>query len=204
MHSLSSDRISPETLVVPNQPTRPSDFIIMTSNLANQSLKDQFLRWCQDMEAKQKEHARRIAELQSRADHLQHENDRLRTRLKGERIEKARGSSHLVSLVKQNKGKEPIRPEDSDAAADDELSSDSSPLSDLPPPKNNRPPPRSSWSVSSMPRRVRREFSRERRKSEHAPENILAWLGGAQQSLPFGYPAFGVAPVASTYCCPGS
>ena len=46
-----------------------------------------------------------------------------------------------------------------------------------------------------MPHRVRREFSRERRQSEHALENIPAWLGGAAPSLPFGYPAFGDAPV---------
>ena len=78
-----------------------------------------------------------MVELQSRADHLQQENDFLRTHLEGERIENARGSSHLAPPVKQNKGKEPIRSEDSDAAADDELSFDSSTLSDLPPPKNN-------------------------------------------------------------------
>ena len=85
---------------------------------------------------------------------------------------------------------------------DDELSSDSSPLPDLPLPKNNveaesrkRPPRRSSRSVRGMPHRVRREFSRERRQSERAPENIPAWLGGTTPSLPFGYPTFGVAPV---------
>ena len=78
-----------------------------------------------------------MAELQSCADHLQQENDRLRARLEGERIENARGSSHPVPLIKQNKGKEPIRPDESDAVADDVLSSSSSPLPDLPPPKNN-------------------------------------------------------------------
>ena len=78
-----------------------------------------------------------MAELQSLADHLQQENDCLRTRLEGELIENARGSSNPAPLVKQNKGKEPIRPEDSDVVADDELSSDSSPLPDLPPLKNN-------------------------------------------------------------------
>ena len=109
MHPLASDRLSPEALVVPNQPTRPSDSIVMTSNPANQSFEDQFLRWRQDMEAKQYEQARQMAELQSYADHLQQENDRLRTRLKGERAENVRGSGYLAPLVKQNKGKEPIR-----------------------------------------------------------------------------------------------
>ena len=84
---------------------------------------------------------------------------------------------------------------------DDELSSGSSPLPDLPPLKNNveaksrkRPPRRSSRSVSGMPRRVRREFRREKRQSKHAPENIPAWLGGTTPSLPFGYPPFEAAP----------
>ena len=143
-----------------------------------------------------------MAKLQSRADHLQQENDYQRDRLEGERIENARGSSHPTPLVKQNKGKKPIRSEDSDAAADDELSSGSSPFLDLTPPKNNvKAESRkmtmrcSSRSVSGMPRRVRREFSRERRQSERALENMLAWLGGAAPSLPFWYPTFGAAPV---------
>ena len=105
----------------------------MASNPANQSLEDQFLRWRKDMETKHEEQARHMAELQSRADHLQQENDRLQARLEGNHIENALGSSHLSSPVKQNKGKEPIRPDDSDAAANDELSSGSSPFPDLPP-----------------------------------------------------------------------
>ena len=111
------------------------------------------------MEAKQEEQDRQMAELQSRADHLQQENDRLRTHLEDERIENARGSSHPTPPVKQNKGKEPIRSEDNDAAAANELSANSSPLPDLLPPKNNveaelrkRLPRRSSRSVNSMPR----------------------------------------------------
>ena len=78
--------------------------------------------------------------------------------------------------VKQNKDKEPILPSDSDAAVDDEFSSGSSPLPNLPPLKNNveaesrkRPPRRSSRFVSGMSRRVRREISRELRQSEQAP-----------------------------------
>ena len=125
-----------------------------------------------------------MTKLQSRADHLQQENDRLRTCLEGERIENVRGSGHPTPPVKQNKGKEPIQSEDSDTATDDELSSNNSPLPDPLPPKNNveadsreRPPRRSSRSVSGMPRQVRREFNRERRQLEHTPENIPAWLG---------------------------
>ena len=92
-----------------------------------------------------------MAEFQSRVDHLQQENNHPQAHLEGERIKNARGSSHYAPLIKQNKGKEPIRLDDSDAATDDELSSRSSSLPDLPPPKNNveaesrrRPPHRSS------------------------------------------------------------
>ena len=55
LHPLSSDRLSPETLVVPDKPIGTSNFIIMTNNPTNQSLEDQFLHWHQDMEAKQEE-----------------------------------------------------------------------------------------------------------------------------------------------------
>ena len=111
------------------------------------------------METKQEEQARKMAELQGHADHLQQENDHLRARLEGERIENAQGGNHPAPLVKQSKDKEPIQPDDNDAEVDDELSSGSCPLPDLPPPKNNveaesrkRPPRRSSRSVSGMPR----------------------------------------------------
>ena len=100
-----------------------------------------------------------MAELQSRADHLQQENDRLRAHLEEDRGENALGSSHPAPSVKQNKGKEPILRGDNEAVAEDELSSGSSPLPDLSPPKNNveaesrkRPPRHSSRSVSGMHR----------------------------------------------------
>ena len=103
----------------------------------------------------------------------------MRTRLEGEWVKNVQGSGHPAPPAKQNKGKEPILLGDSYAASDDELSSDSSPLPDLLPPKNNvetesrkRPPRCSNRSVSGMPRRVRREFSTERRQMERAPEHI--------------------------------
>ena len=61
------------------------------------------------MEAKQEEQARHMVELQSRANHLQQENDRLRTRLEGERSENVRESSRPAPPIKQKKGKEPIQ-----------------------------------------------------------------------------------------------
>ena len=173
----------------------------MASNLANRSLEDQFLRRRQDMEVKQEEQARQMAELQSRADHLQQKKDRLWACLEEDQGENARGNSHPAPSVNQNKGKEPILPGDSDAAAADELSSGSSPLPDLPPPKNNveaesrkRPPCHSNHSVSGMHRRVRRGFSREQRQSEQAPENAPAWHRGLAPTLLFMYITFGVAP----------
>ena len=109
------------------------------------------------METKQEEQARHMAKLRNRVDHLQQENDRLRARLEEDRGENARGSNHPTPPIKQNRGKEPILPSDSDAATDDELSSSSYLLPDLSPPKNNveaesrkRPPRRSSRSVSGM------------------------------------------------------
>ena len=115
------------------------------------------------METKQEEQARQMAKLRNRVDGLQQENDGLQARLEEDQGENAQGSSHPTPLVKQNIGKEPIRPGDSDAATDDELSYSSSPLPDLSPPKNNveaesrkRPPRSSNLSVNSMHCRVRR------------------------------------------------
>ena len=123
------------------------------------------------METKQEKQARHMVELQNRANRLQQENDRLRAHLEEDRGKNARRSNHPAPPVKQNRGKEPILPGDSDVAADNELSFGSSPLPDLSPLKNNvgaesrkRPPRRSNHSVSSMHRRVRREISREQRQ----------------------------------------
>ena len=52
VHPLPSDLPLPEVLVVPVHPTGPSKFIDMSSNPANQPIEDQFLCWCQEMEAK--------------------------------------------------------------------------------------------------------------------------------------------------------
>ena len=68
---LSSDPPHPEDLVVPAHSSGSSGSIAMASNPANQSLEDRFLRWRQDMETKQEEQGREMAELQSHADHLQ-------------------------------------------------------------------------------------------------------------------------------------
>ena len=56
-----------------------------------------------------------------------------------------------------------------------------------------RPPRHSSCSISGMPRRVWREFSRERQRSKIALENMPTWHRGVALSLPFVYPTFGAA-----------
>ena len=54
----------------------------MSSNPVNQSKEDRFLHWCQDMERKQEESARKMKELQSHVEYLQRENDQLRTQIR--------------------------------------------------------------------------------------------------------------------------
>ena len=100
LHRLSSDPPLTETLIVPAHSSGSSNPIIMAINLENQSLKDQFLHWRQDIETKQQEQARHMAKLQSRVDNLQHENDRVQDCLEEDRGDNARGSSHLVPPVK--------------------------------------------------------------------------------------------------------
>ena len=106
----------------------------MTSNPANQSIEDQFLRWRQEIKAKQEEQAKQMAELQDHATRLQKENDRLRTRLEADRGENIRGRTHPAPPAQPSKGKEPILPGDNDPSVDDELSSGNSLSPDLPPP----------------------------------------------------------------------
>ena len=112
-----------------------------------------------------------MAKLRNCADHIQQENDHLRACLEEDRGENARASNHPAPPIKQNRGKEPILSGDSEAAADDELSSSSSPLPNLSPVKNSveaestkRPSRRSNRSISGMHHRVRKEINREQRQ----------------------------------------
>ena len=81
--------------------------------------------------------------------------------------------------ARANKGKEPALPDHSDHQANDELSSDSSPLPCRSPPQSNaeaefrnRPPRQSSRAMSEARRRMRKETSRDRPRLEQAPEHI--------------------------------
>ena len=69
-----------------------------------------------------------MAELRKHANHLQHENEFLRTRLETNRGDNSKGPIHPAPPAQPNKGKEPILKGESDPLADNELSSGSSPL----------------------------------------------------------------------------
>ena len=60
---LSSDPSLPTESVGPAHSSSSQDPVDMASKLANQSLEDRFLCLRQDMETKQEEHARQMAEL---------------------------------------------------------------------------------------------------------------------------------------------
>ena len=172
----------------------------MSSNPVNPPIDDQFLRWRQEMEAKQEEQARQMAELRERADHLQQENDRLRTRLESSRLRNPQGVAQNEPIAWANKGKEPDLPDHSDYQADDELSLDSSPLPRRSSPLSNaevesrkRPPRQSSRAMSGERRRMRKEDTRDRPRSQLAPEHIATRFGGmAPPFLQARYPPRGL------------
>ena len=128
IHPLPSDLSLPENLVFPDHPIEPLDFITMSSNPTNHPIKDQFLRWRQEMEAKQEEQARQVAELREHENHLQQENERLRARLGTNGVENPQGAAQHEPLTREDKGKGAALPDHSDHPEDDEFSSDSSPL----------------------------------------------------------------------------
>ena len=135
------------------------------------------------------------------ANHLQQENERLRARLETNRVENPQGIAQLVPLTRADKGKRPALPDHSDQPTDDEFSSNSSLLPLRLPPQNNAeaesrkiPPRQSSRAISGARRRMRRETSRGRPRSELAPEHISTrFRGMAPQFLPEQHP-FGAPP----------
>ena len=157
----------------------------MSSNPANQPIEDPFLRWRQEMEAKQEEQARQMAELREHANRLQQENERLRACLETNGVENPQGAAQPVPLTRADKGKGLALPDHSDHLADDELPSDSSPFPRRSPPQNNaeaesrkRPPCQSSWAVSVARCRMRREAIRDR-PVRNWPRNIYLPGSGA-------------------------
>ena len=140
----------------------------MSSNPANLPPEDQFLLWRQEMEARQEEQARLVAELREHANRLQEDNERLRTRLEACQADKSRGPLRPLPPSRPDKGKEATVPDDIDLSTDEELSSDNSPLPWCSPSPNaaeaqsrKRPPRRPNRSISIAQRRVRREANRD-------------------------------------------
>ena len=73
LQRLSSSPSPPIAPTVPLSTSDSSNTIAMSSNLLIQSPEDQFLHWRQEMEGKQEEQARKMKELQSYVECLQHE-----------------------------------------------------------------------------------------------------------------------------------
>ena len=134
VHPLPSDLSLPESMVVPGHPTGLPEVITMSSNPTNQPIEDQFLCRRQEMEAKQEEQARQMAELREHANFLQQENECLWAHLETNGVKNPQGAAQPVPITRADKGKRPALPDHSDQPADDEFSSDSSPLPHRSPP----------------------------------------------------------------------
>ena len=102
----------------------------MTTISMNQSLENQFLHWCQDMERKQEEQARQMKELQGQAKCLWHENDQLRAQIEKSHKD-AQDNGRNMQPIACNKGKGLLVPDNFDTLENDELSLGSSPSLNL-------------------------------------------------------------------------
>ena len=94
----------------------------MLKNLMHQAPEDQFLHCHQKMERKREEEARQMQELQDRVEHLQCENDQLRSHVeKNPELGKdVREGDRVKPQIVLNKGKEPVIFGDDDSSTDDE------------------------------------------------------------------------------------
>ena len=169
----------------------------MSSNPMNQSPKDQFLHWRQEMEKKQEEQVRQMKELQCHVERLQHENDQLRAQIeKSHDLGKdVRDSGRTLHPIPHNRGKEPIIPDDVDTPADNELFSSSSPSLSLSHAKNVREStkarshkrsshhPAFNDVVSDTFRRARREVDMWQNEPDQALGNALVLLASTMQPL---------------------
>ena len=174
----------------------------MTSNPTNLAPEDQFLLWRQELETRQKDQARQVTELRVQANQLWEENERLRTQLEANRAEQSREPSRPFPPSRLGKSKGIAAPYDIDLLADDELSSDSSPLPHRSPSPNaaeahsrKRPPSQPSRSISIARRRMRREPSRGQRPLTPVPQYAPNRAEVFPPPGPSIHPPYGVAPV---------
>ena len=179
VHSFLGDLPISKDSAISKQPAVPSEFTTMTTNPANLTPEDQLLSWLQEIEKRQAEQTRQMAELLEQANWLREENESLRTQLEVGRAGQSREPPHPFPPSRPDKGKEVAAPDDVDLLADDELSSDSSSLLLRSPSPNaaeahsrKRPPHRPSRSISIAGRRVRREPSRDQRPPTPAPQYV--------------------------------
>ena len=201
VHPLPGDLSIYKALVIPKHPTGPSEFNATTSNPGNLAPEDQSLLWRQEMEAKQKEQARQMAELHEQGNRLREENERLGTWLEVDQAEHSREPPRPFSPSRLGKGKEVAALDDIDLPADDDLSSGSSPLSRRSPSLNTaesqsrkRSPHRPSRSISVARRQARREPDRDQRPPTPAHQYVPDQIGGFPLPVPSMYPPFGAAP----------
>ena len=101
VHQLLGDLPIFKAWAIPKHPVRPSEFTTMTSNPANLAPEDPFLLRRQEMEAKQEQQARKMAELHEQANRLREENERLRTRLEACRAKAKRLLSRTTSIYRR-------------------------------------------------------------------------------------------------------
>ena len=105
VHPLLGDPPICKALATPKHPTGPSEFSVMTSNPANLAPKDQLLLWRQELEARQEEQAKQVAELCEQVNQLREENERLRTQLEAGLAGQSREPPRLFPPARPNKGK---------------------------------------------------------------------------------------------------
>ena len=186
---------------IPKQPAVPSKFTTMATNPANLTLEDQLLSWRQEIEARQEEQTRKMAELREQANRLREEKESLQTQLEAGRAGQSREPPHPFPPSCPGKGKEVATPDDVDLPIDDELSFGNSPLPRHSPSTNaaeahsrKRPPRRPSRSISVARRRVRREPSRDQRPPTPAPQYVPDQAGGFPPPVPSMYPPYGASP----------
>ena len=157
VHPLLGDIPTSKDLAVPKQPIVPLEFTTMTTNLVNLTPEDQFLSWCQEIEARQEEQSRQMVELREQANWLREENEPLRTHMETGRAGQFWEPYHSFPPSRPDKGKQAATPEDVDLLADDELSSRSSPFPHHSPSPNaaeahskKRSPRRDSRSIKAL------------------------------------------------------
>ena len=142
-----------------------------------------------------------MVELHEQANRLREENELLRTQLKVGRAGQSQEPPRPFPPSSPDKGKEIVVPDDVDLPADDELSSDSSPLPRRSPSLNTaeahsrkRPPRRSSRSMSVTRCRVQREPRRDQRLPTPAHQYVPDRAEGLPPPVPSMYPPYGATP----------